>query len=320
LFTFEDDSEGNVFKVYDNGQLILTTTLVNGDAYGQAMLPAGAQALTINWVSRGQPGNNADEFSYCINQETLLGLTVWDNSSYNNKATAITNGAVKTLTVAGVPSATDPATLTASVSIYPDTTPNTDTNRVYLSIERQGATSQCDQILYYGPLSQFPTGDWTLSAKSLAADFVILEWVDAKQDGKCDPGDDSREVDVEVVTPWTALGTWTAGKAAMVQANADGASLAQLALDITGNASDASELGNPGNITMGERIDVTPLLNCLEQNLRSNAVAAANYTNKAAGFGSPTETSQLPNWSESCSGSDRGPAPFRSLTASRWRT
>jgi hypothetical protein len=52
-------------------------------------------------------------------------------------------------------------------------------------------------------------------------------------------------------------------------------------------------------ITSGQQVDVTPLLNRLEQNLRSNVVAAANYANKAAGFGSPTETSELPNWSES---------------------
>jgi hypothetical protein len=73
----------------------------------------------------------------------------------------------------------------------------------------------------------------------------------------------------------------------MVQANANGASLAQLALDITGYASDASALGNLGNITCGEQIDVTPLLNCLEQRLRSNVVAAANYANKRANFGWP---------------------------------
>jgi hypothetical protein len=150
LFTFEDDSQGNVFKVYDNGALVLTTTLVNGEAYGQAMLPAGAQALTINWVSRGQPGNNGDEFSYCINQETLLGLTVWDNCSYNNQATAIADGAVPILTVAGVPSAGDPTTMTASVSIDANVSLNTDKTRVYLSIEPEGAFGQSDEALYYG--------------------------------------------------------------------------------------------------------------------------------------------------------------------------
>jgi hypothetical protein len=85
----------------------------------------------------------------------------------------------------------------------------------------------------------------------------------------------------------------------MVQANADGASLAQLALDITGNAGDAAALGNVGTITKGKQIDVTNLLNCLEQRLRTNVVNAANYAPKAASFGSPTETSEVPNWSES---------------------
>jgi hypothetical protein len=287
MFTFQDDSQGNVFKVYDNGALVLTTTLVNGEAYGQAMLAAGANALTINWVSRGQPGNNGDGFSYCINQETLLGLTVWDNCSNNNQATAIADGAAKTLTVAGVPSANDPTTMTASVCVIPGWTSNTDTNRVYVSIKRESDGGQPDQSLYYGPLSQFGQEDWTLTTNSQAVDFVIREWVDGNEDGQFDAGDDSREVDVRVLTPWSAVGTWTAGHAAMVEANADGASLSQLALDITGSASDAWALGNVGTVVNGKQVDVTGLINLLDARIRANVVAAASAA-KTAGFGNPS--------------------------------
>jgi hypothetical protein len=63
-FTFYDFSQGNGFKVYDSGVLILTTTLVGGYAYGQVMLAAGAHAITVNWASQAQPGNFGDEFSY----------------------------------------------------------------------------------------------------------------------------------------------------------------------------------------------------------------------------------------------------------------
>jgi hypothetical protein len=282
-FTFHDFSKGNVFKVYDNGVLILTTTLVGGYAYGQVMLAAGAHALTVNWASQGQPGNG-DEFDYGINQEALLGLTVWDNSSDNNTATAITDGVVKTLVVAGIPLASDPTTLTASVCVSPGITQNTDENVVYVSIKRENDSGQTDQTLYYGPLSKFTFADCPLTANSRTVDFVILEWVDDNGDGECDPGDDSREVDVSVVTPWTAVGTWTAGQAAMVEANANGASLSQLAWDITGNHDDAYGPGDVGTITNGKQIDVSGLLNVLDSTLHSYARAVATSP-KAAAFG-----------------------------------
>jgi hypothetical protein len=283
-FTFYDFSQGNVFKVYDNGALILTTTLVGGYAYGQVMLAAGAHALTVNWASQTQPGNFADEFGYRINQEALLGLTVSDDSS-GDTATAITNGAVKTLTVAGTPWAGDQTLLDANVSIDPGITQDTDTNRVYLSIERKNKCGLTDETIFCGPLSQLTAADCTLTTDAQTADFVILEWVDGKGDGQFDAGDDSREVDVNVVTPWTALGTWTAGQAAMVQANADGASLAALALSITGNVADASALGGVGPITEGEQIDVTPLLILLQQRVSDQVVIAAQQSTRYARFG-----------------------------------
>jgi hypothetical protein len=67
----------------------------------------------------------------------------------------------------------------------------------------------------------------------------------------------------------------------MVEANADGASLAQLAWDITGYSSDAYELGNVGTITAGKQIDVTGLLNALQQNVSDQVVAAALATKNA---------------------------------------
>jgi hypothetical protein len=143
-------------------------------------------------------------------------------------------------------------------------------------------------------LSHFNRPIVTLTTNSQTLDFVILEWVDSKQDGQFDIGDDSREVDVKVVTPWTAVGTWTAGHAAMVQANADGASLAQLALDITGNAADVSALGNVGIITKGKQVDVTPLLDKLETDVRNSVYLAArtaalgqNFRAAFAYFGAP---------------------------------
>jgi hypothetical protein len=71
-----------------------------------------------------------------------------------------------------------------------------------------------------------------------------------------------------------------------VQANVPGASLEKLALAITGKAADASLLWAPPPITVGTQIDVAPLLNKLEEEIRQNVVAAANTANKNASFGS----------------------------------
>ena len=81
---------------------------------------------------------------------------------------------------------------------------------------------------------------------------------------------------VQVVTPWTSVGTWTAGQPADVRANVNGASLADLATDITGVAADASAMSSVGFITQGRYIDVTPLLQILETRIRQNVVAAAS--------------------------------------------
>ena len=87
---------------------------------------------------------------------------------------------------------------------------------------------------------------------------------------------------VQVVTPWTSVGTWTAGQPADVRANVNGASLADLATDITGVAADASAMSSVGFITQGRYIDVTPLLQILETRIRQNVVAAALVQNKNA--------------------------------------
>ena len=249
----------------------------------------GSQSLSVNASSGGAAAtaNLAvdDYYGGDLGQQTLLGLTVSDNSC-NNTVTAITNGDVQTMTLAGIPAAGDPTTLSASVCVGPGFSLTTDTNSVYVSIERQAGS----QILFYGQASQYNQADWTLTTSGQAVDFVIKEWFDS--------GSDSREVDVKVVTPWTAVGTWATGQKSLVQANADGASLLQLARDITGNAGDALHLGRFRQIEKGEQIDVTPLLNCLEQALRDNVVAAANAP-KAASFGTPDNLSERPNPHES---------------------
>jgi hypothetical protein len=66
--------------------------------------------------------------------------------------------------------------------------------------------------------------------------------------------------------------------------NADGASLEQLAMDITGVASDSFFLSHPSQIKQGTKIDVTPLLKLLEMRVRQQVVIAATAT-KTASFG-----------------------------------
>jgi hypothetical protein len=129
--------------------------------------------------------------------------------------------------------------------------------------------------LFEETLDHLASATRTLKVTDQARDWVIKAWVDADHDGVYDTGEDWREVDVHVVKPWTAQGTWTAGQAALVKANADGASLEQLALDITGVASDSWFLSRPSQIRRDTPIDVTPLLKLLEMRVRQNVVSVA---------------------------------------------
>ena len=122
------------------------------------------------------------------------------------------------------------------------------------------------------------TLDEVLPVTNTPAEFVVKATLNTGT------STETLEVDVDVVKPWTDVGTWTPGQAALVQANADGASLWDLALAITGDVNDASALGNVRTIRQGTMVDVTPLLNILEARLRDNVVAAAAAP-KSVGFG-----------------------------------
>ncbi|MBN2579424.1 MAG: hypothetical protein JXB10_10565 [Pirellulales bacterium] len=130
-----------------------------------------------------------------------------------------------------------------------------------------------EDLAYFTGLTQM------LPVTEQARDFVIRLWHDKDHDGFLDAGEDNREIDVLVVKPWTDVGTWSTGQAALVKANADGASLEQLAFSITGNAADANLLEGVGKIIKDKEIDVTPLLQMLEQRVRDQIVVAAQNPN-----------------------------------------
>ena len=139
--------------------------------------------------------------------------------------------------------------------------------------------------VFNGTLDQLTSDTEVLPVTDDASDYTVEEWLAQNDDNENETAPSSGEQTltdkVQVVTPWTAQGTWTAGQPALVKANADGASLQQLALDITGNAADASLLGNLGTITKGQEIDVTPLLDKLSANVAKAAIAASNGPNVA---------------------------------------
>jgi hypothetical protein len=153
---------------------------------------------------------------------------------------------------------------------------------IYLTINRTDGMR-----LFEETLDHLASATQTLKVTDQARNWALTAWLDENDNGVYDAGEDSREVDVHVVKPWTAQGTWTAGQAALVEANADGASLEQLALDITGVASDSRFLSHPDQIRRGTLIDVTPLLQVLEMRVRQNVVGVATpYFPKNASFSS----------------------------------
>jgi hypothetical protein len=93
-------------------------------------------------------------------------------------------------------------------------------------------------------------------------------------------GKDKHSVTIKAVPMWTRAGDWTMTSASVV-AGIDGASLTQLAFDITGSSGDFWRLNaaNPGiaaTVARGTTVDVLALLQVLEKRLRSNVVRAAN--------------------------------------------
>ena len=111
-----------------------------------------------------------------------------------------------------------------------------------------------------------------------ARNFAITAWFDPSGSGQLGAGDETEKVNVHVVAPWKAQGNWTSGQASFVVANADNASLQQLAYDITGQTADALFLPD-GPVTRGQSVDVTPLLGLLELRMRAAVVSAANSVN-----------------------------------------
>ena len=199
----------------------------------------------------------------------LLELTVADHAlPTTNKVTAITDQAIKDLYITE-----DRSTQSGDIDLSAlfDANTNKVGKKIHLTIKRADGFVVEDTDFGNGATK----GDVALPISATARDFVITTWSDDNDNGACDNGEDKRVVDVSVVKPWTAQGTWAAGVASFVKATADGASLRQLALDITGDADDAGLYLDMGPIKKGELIDVTPLLVALEQRVRNNIADAA---------------------------------------------
>jgi len=222
-----------------------------------------------------------DDFSF--DEPTLLELTVGDYDYPSNSVTAI-DAAVRELVVPEDESYVpyDSVTHTAKISIDAlfDPFTNETGQNVHMTIKRNDGLLLFDDDSGGGHLV-----DQALSITNTAREFEIEAWMDEDGDGQHDAGEERERVVVKVVKPWKAQGTWTNSQASIVQAEANGASLQQLAWDITGNPADAAALGNVGKITKDKSIDVTPLLKILEQRVRNEVVAAARVTPRNAGFG-----------------------------------
>jgi autotransporter-associated beta strand protein len=239
--------------------------------YSSATIPIddATAPVTIRFTDM-DPGGHS--YSLCKWGLALLSLTVADqNDPADNSVTAIGSGTTSDLYVAE-----NMATQTGTVKI--------STALVAPGFSAYPGYGGLVHVLIVGANRGLVAGgnltDDTLSevislpATPLAHDYTITVSTDTG---------DQRVVNVHIVTPWTAVGTWTTGQPAMVQANVDGASLAVLAQDITGYAANTDELPNIA-IHRDDRIDVTPLLSELESRIRLNVVAAATSA-KNATFG-----------------------------------
>jgi hypothetical protein len=194
----------------------------------------------------------------------LLELTVADHNNITNTVTAI-DAAIRDLYVPE-----DETTHTAEIDVNALASSSDGTSKIHLSIVRDDC--------YDGwpvPNEKATSLDETLRVTDQARVFTVTAWLDKNGDNELDSGEELEQVTVHVEKPWSDLGTWTAGQAAMVKANADGASLDQLARDITGSAWDTEVLSHPAQIRKDDLIDVTPLLKVLEARTRGQIVQAA---------------------------------------------
>jgi hypothetical protein len=206
-----------------------------------------------------------------------LSLTVADkNDPADDTVTAISDGTPENLYVAE-DIATQSATVEISTAVaLPNNGPYPGPGgSISLTVARSDGWTD-----YIDPAQSGMSFEMTLPVTmSGACDFIVQVSTDTG---------DQRVIDVHVVKPWTAVGAWATGQAALVTANVNGASLAELAQDITGNAADASLLSNVGTITRDKQIDVTPLLTELASRVRDQVVIAAqnpNLSQQLIGFG-----------------------------------
>ncbi|HQU41359.1 MAG TPA: fibronectin type III domain-containing protein, partial [Pirellulales bacterium] len=280
------DAAGNIIQTYIDSPADAWTGMVldpNGTSFWacdescyvfEFDIDTGAQQQKF-WASGDLGGLGA--------QPSLLELTVRDAQYVSNKVTAI-DSAIQNLYVPE-----DETTDGAKIKLTPVYDPFTSAfaDEVHVKVERvttdQNGQMVDDLTVANGLWSQYE-GDPIISLllTNEASDFQVTTWLD-------DDPNDKLEVDVHVEKPWTDIGTWTAGTAALVQANADNASLAKLAYDITGNTADVVLLSDDvEKVTKGMYVDVTPLLKILDARTRSAIVTAAQNPpekNFTAGFG-----------------------------------
>jgi hypothetical protein len=225
-FSWSPPSGGTLVPISNDNAVATYTAPTDGGGY----------SVQISASAGGYSGSACVAISSA--SDKLLDLSVADDAAYTtNIATSISNGDVQDLIVAGTPdpTPTDPTAMWASVSFSARVTYGTNLSDVDLAIST--SAGGFEQGIWTGNLGEAgaPTGE-TLNAVDSGQSFSIV----------VSAGGETREVDVEVVTPWTDEGRWTQGHAALVKANADAASLDALALDITGNPADASYLGCVG--------------------------------------------------------------------------
>jgi Fibronectin type III domain len=288
--TFEqgaDDVSGVVatVQVYSNGVLAGTQNVIgDGNPNDSGLVDLTSYHDITRIVVNTTEGNGAyngltwDDFTFDSTvAPRLVELNIADDANPTNTVTDVTDQAIQDLYLPE-----DETTESASIDISSLLSVDTiDVKKeTHLSITRNDG-----EVIFNGTLDQLTSDVEELDVTADASDFTIKEWLALNDEGGEET--DKKQVDVHVVAPWSALKDtsgkiipWTM-KTAMVKANADDASLADLAESITGVRSDASLLSAPEKINKGEEIDVTPLLNKLIQNVAkatSDATTSGNRT------------------------------------------
>jgi hypothetical protein len=295
--THLDASGASVVRKNAGGTVIQTYITITNSSYlpwsGMVLDPSGTSFWACDascYVYEFSIATGAEERGFLASGDlgeigilqvpTLLGLTVDDHNNTTNTVTAID----ATVPVLYVPE--DLTSHTADVDINAIFSPNTIAagNDVSLTVTQGSQIVEDTGCAGGGTLEQV----LSVPVKSTASVFVVKATLDTAA------GTDTLEVDVDVVTPWTDVVTWTAGQSALVMATADGASLQDLAKAVTGNPDNAKYLGNVGTVTRGTAVDVTPLLNILDDALRGNVLAVAKPdAPKSLGFGKAGDAAAL---------------------------